>query len=162
MVKPSDFRKNAALTRFLLYIPQDVATSFTERQLQGIQQALQTTPWRQHELDMRFTVWSPWQRYYLVLVGGRERRSPERLKQEALANSVWRPANLLLAFSFFCVSILAFIGLISLPTHLLDTSPELIVHPTGTPFKADQQSCEESGRIWQDNECIDYEHDPNF
>lgn len=36
------------------------------------------------------------------------------------------------------------------------------IHPTGIPWLQSQESCESTGRLWQDDICWDTEHDPTF
>lgn len=36
------------------------------------------------------------------------------------------------------------------------------IHPAVMPFKGDQKSCETSGRVWEDESCLDYNYDPSF
>lgn len=36
------------------------------------------------------------------------------------------------------------------------------VHPTGIPWLETQADCEKSGRVWQEGNCWDSEHDPTF
>ncbi len=42
------------------------------------------------------------------------------------------------------------------------TSSLNIIHPTSIPGIKDQKKCELAGRVWQDNKCWDYEHNPSF
>ncbi|MEM6251506.1 MAG: hypothetical protein AAF821_01165 [Cyanobacteria bacterium P01_D01_bin.156] len=35
-------------------------------------------------------------------------------------------------------------------------------HPAVLPFRTDQDTCEENGAIWMDQECVDYGHNPTF
>lgn len=36
------------------------------------------------------------------------------------------------------------------------------IHPVAVPFKENGADCEKSSRKWQDDTCIDYEHNPGF
>lgn len=35
-------------------------------------------------------------------------------------------------------------------------------HPAQIPWLTTQDSCEQTGRTWQQGRCVDYEHDPRF
>jgi hypothetical protein len=63
-------------------MPEDVANSFTELQLAMIEHALEGGRWRDHPLDVRLSIPLVWKRFYLVLLAGPERRSPERRNYE--------------------------------------------------------------------------------
>ncbi|MTJ08829.1 hypothetical protein [Anabaena sp. UHCC 0204] len=47
--------------------------------------------------------------------------------------------------------------LISYVTSSLNT-----IHPTSIPGIKDQENCEATDRVWRDNKCWDYEHNPAF
>ncbi|NJR66147.1 MAG: hypothetical protein HC772_13845 [Leptolyngbyaceae cyanobacterium CRU_2_3] len=36
------------------------------------------------------------------------------------------------------------------------------VHPTAIPWLQTRSACEETGRIWDNNNCWDQEHSPDF
>jgi hypothetical protein len=70
--------------RFLARIPADLANSFTPDQLAAIQRAFGTRYAMEHTVDVRRTVTLPWGRFYLVLLGGRDRRREHRRRQASL------------------------------------------------------------------------------
>jgi hypothetical protein len=35
-------------------------------------------------------------------------------------------------------------------------------NPAAIPFLGDRKTCENSGRTWENNQCLDFEHDPTF
>jgi hypothetical protein len=35
-------------------------------------------------------------------------------------------------------------------------------NPAAIPFLGDRKTCERSGRTWENNQCLDFEHDPTF
>lgn len=162
MAKVSSFTKDASLNRFLKRFPEEVANSFTGDQLQAMRAALQTTQWRRHPVDIRLTLPLLWKKFYVVLVAGPEQRSQQRRTQDRDKNPVWTLPNLLFIALLMGLGILLSVGIFQLKSISLDFLTETDLHPAGIPFKPDQQSCEESGRIWQDNECIDFAHDPLF
>lgn len=68
---PSD----AFLDRFLTRMRPDVAASFTPDQLAAVRMAFGMRYAMDHAVDVRRTVTLPWGRFYLVLLGGRDRRT---------------------------------------------------------------------------------------
>ena len=70
--------------RFLARIPAELAKSFTPDQLAAIQRAFGTRYAMEHAVDVRRTVTLPWGRFYLVLLGGKDRRSEHRRRQASL------------------------------------------------------------------------------
>lgn len=63
------------ITRFLARIPPDVAASFSPEQLAAVQRAFGMRYAMQHAVDVRRTLYLPWGRYYMVLLGGKDRRN---------------------------------------------------------------------------------------
>lgn len=160
MSKASSFKQNSALERFLRRLPDDVSDSFTVEQLQAMQAALQTTQWRKHPVDIRLTIPVLWKKFYFVLIVGPERRTKRR---NSIA-PIWTPANILFTIGLISVGMLLSIGVWQIKSVSIDflLNPPKDKYPAGIPFKPDQESCETSGRIWQNGECIDYDHDPTF
>ncbi|MBE7381466.1 MAG: hypothetical protein F6J95_008660 [Leptolyngbya sp. SIO1E4] len=162
MTKASPFSKDSALERFLKRLPEEVADSFTVEQLQAMQSALQTTQWRRHPVDLRLTIPILWKKFYVVLVAGPERRSNQRRMLDRAKNPIWTSTNLLFVVGLVSLGIMLSLGLFQLKSLSLNLLPSTEIHPAGIPFKESQAACEETGRVWQDGECIDYEHDPIF
>ncbi|AFZ59962.1 hypothetical protein ACOWPH_17105 [Anabaena sp. PCC 7938] len=77
--------------------------------------------------------------------------------------------NFSVLFTAKCVSLTFFFGtlilggfytgsfMISSVTSSLNT-----IHPTSIPGIKDQEKCENTGRVWRDNKCWDYQHNPAF
>ncbi|TAF09226.1 MAG: hypothetical protein EAZ77_05845 [Nostocales cyanobacterium] len=42
------------------------------------------------------------------------------------------------------------------------TSSLNTIHPTSIPGIKDQEECQSTGRVWQDDKCWDYDHNPSF
>jgi hypothetical protein len=42
------------------------------------------------------------------------------------------------------------------------TSSLNIIHPTSIPGIKEKEECEVKNKIWRDNKCWDYEHNPSF
>lgn len=145
--------------RLLARMPPEVAATFTPLQQHALHEALQP---RQHTIDLRLSIPWIWTRFYLVVLVGEEKRSASRRRLEAAKHPVWTVCNFIAIMS--TTSLLGF-GLISLiqlsmrqSSSLLDRDPA----PAEIPFKADQESCESSGRVWADGACFDYNHSPKF
>jgi hypothetical protein len=49
-----------------------------------------------------------------------------------------------------------------IPSFSALSSTNSIVHPTSIPWLQNQKDCEKTGRIWQDGECWDQQHSPEF
>ena len=156
-------KKKIVFAQFANRLPPHILSSFSEAQIESIQQALEPRSWQQHPVDIRLSIPFLGRRFYLVFVAGKEKRSSERLAKENTFRQFWTPSNMLLIFLVIVSGILSLLGLLYLSSNSLaifKKSSE--VAPVGIPFKRDKASCEESGRIWQDDRCIDYEHDPIF
>lgn len=156
----STVRSHQELENLLQHIPPHLAATFDDTQLDAIEQALQARSWQSHAVDIRLSVPFLWQRFYLVLLAGQERRSPERLAQDRHRHPLWTPGNALIVVGGMALGSLILLAMLLL--NRVDLSPTRPVAPAGIPFKHDRASCEESGRIWREGECIDYEHDPIF
>jgi hypothetical protein len=42
------------------------------------------------------------------------------------------------------------------------TSTATVSHPTSIPWLTDKSQCQHTHRIWRDNKCWDYKHNPMF
>jgi len=115
------------LAQFFSRIPADVAATFSDAQVDAVKRAFGARSWGAHSIDLRFSVPLPWRRYYVVLLVGKERRDPERLRLERLLY----PLNLLTsAFAF-----IAFLSVIAVPllalAYLLKTALGIDLLPDG-------------------------------
>lgn len=146
-----------ALDDFLTNIPPYIAATFTRNQLEAIAAALEKRKWQRHPVDIRLSLPCLWKRFYVVFIAGEERRSPDRRKAEV---PLWTPANIVTLCCLACVGGLASLSLVLLAqTNWAFLSQN---YSTIIPFKEDQASCEESGRVWREDQCYDDEHDPVF
>ncbi|NJL88122.1 MAG: hypothetical protein HC886_22595 [Leptolyngbyaceae cyanobacterium SM1_1_3] len=156
-MKLSD-QKNEFFEQFTERLPPHILASFSEAQLGAMREALKTRAWRQHSVDLRLSLPLLWKRFYVVLVAGPERRIPGR----RTAPLLWTPGNLLVMFLVSLAGVLILSGFLHLSSVSLAPLLKQDAAPVGIPFKRDRASCEKSGRIWQEDQCIDYEHDPTF
>ncbi len=91
-VSPTD--DGPSFCRWLLAnVPQEVAASFTASQLEAIENALENRSRRRLPLDIRLAIPFFRGRFFLVFLGGSEKRSPERLKRERIKHALWTFTN---------------------------------------------------------------------
>ncbi|MFO1190219.1 MAG: 3-phosphoshikimate 1-carboxyvinyltransferase [Alphaproteobacteria bacterium] len=115
------------LIQFFGRIPKDVASTFTDAQLDAVKRAFGARSWGAHRIDLRFSIPLPWRRYYVVFLCGTERRDPERRHLERIL----RPLNWLgVAFA-----VAAFVSLVSVPllilAYLMKTAMGIDLAPDG-------------------------------
>ncbi len=87
--------------RLLESMPEEVASSFTELQLETIEHVLEGGKWRAHPVDVRLSIPVLRRRFYFVLLAGPERRSAERRKYERARRPVRVIADMILGALFF-------------------------------------------------------------
>jgi hypothetical protein len=131
-----------------------LAASFSPAQRQALQEAL--TP-RSHTVELRFI--APfWPKFYLVILAGADTRDRPR----SWPGQIWKPLNFVVVVGGILTGLLTLLGMMQFPKLSQSSLMHWQAAPAGIPFKADRSSCEQSGRIWQDNTCIDYDHNPTF
>ncbi|MDA0673394.1 MAG: hypothetical protein O3C67_06775 [Cyanobacteria bacterium] len=155
-------RPRPVLDDLLAKMPPNVTATFTAKQLEAMESALENRQWRRHPVDLRMSLPFFWTRFYFVLVAGEERRSEERIRQVQAAHPLWTPGNMFVLGGLIMMGVMALLSLTLLVS--LDWRGILRPgnYPADIPFKEDQENCESSGRTWQNGECIDYEHNPTF
>lgn len=154
--------ENGAFNALLRRLPPEVAASFSPRQQQALQQALQTQNSSRHPIDLRLSIPCWPRRIYLVLLVGQERRPMARLKQCDRTKLISRrQAGLMLGCLLLGVgSVLA----LSQAPNWVEAQQErpVKIHSTSLPFKTSEEDCHEMDRIWKDDQCFAPQHDPNF
>lgn len=85
-----------SVRRVLGRMPAALRASFTEAQIAGLDAALDANHPTRHAINLRVTLFG---RAYLVILGGREQRSPERRAEERLRHPLRSPGNI----GFLCV-----------------------------------------------------------
>ena len=78
------FDSDGLLTGLLHNLPEDARGLFSEDHLTALSAACGKLKWGRHPIDMRLSIPTLFSRYYLVLVGGPERRAAGRLADEKL------------------------------------------------------------------------------
>ncbi len=144
--------------RLLFRIPQEVCTTFTPTQIQAIEAAL--VP-RSHAVDLRLSLPFFGQGSCLAIAAGPNRCAHDHNLQKR--NPFVMPA----VFTSVLIGAASIFGLVHLRGSKLLAQPDQFTkekgfHPTAVPFKTNRGECEESGREWMDNQCIDTVHDPVF
>ncbi|MBE9111156.1 hypothetical protein IQ273_17260 [Nodosilinea sp. LEGE 07298] len=137
----------------------EVAVTFSPAQVEALKVAL--TP-RRHPVNIRLSLPLGITRVYLVVLAGTELRSSDRLRQSAAQHPLWTPMNILVMAGTMGFSILALLAMVQLDNTDLSKVFNPKAAPASIPFKADRNSCEESGRIWREGSCLDLSHDPTF
>ncbi|MGD1866881.1 MAG: hypothetical protein ACFB0D_20205 [Phormidesmis sp.] len=156
----SHMRRTTPNTYYLLSrMPEAVRITFNWPQIKAIEAAL--VP-RRHIIDLRLALPFLGKGAYLVFAAGPNRRSHYRNLQNR--NPLVIPAVITSA----TVGAGTLLGLIYLKGSALLAEPDPVFakdeafHPTAVPFKKNRGECEESGRQWIDDQCIDKAHDPVF
>jgi hypothetical protein len=78
------FDSDGLLTGLLHNLPEDARGLFSEDHLTALSAACGKLKWGRHPVDMRLSIPTLFSRYYLVLLGGPERRDGGRLADEKL------------------------------------------------------------------------------
>ena len=113
MNRPVDYP--SVRKRLLDRMPDDVADSFTDLQLQMLEHALDGGRWRQnHLVDIRLTVPFPWSQLYFVFLAGRDKRSPQRRSHERAKHPVMTAANVITYCLLVLLGVPAVIGLVQI------------------------------------------------
>ena len=99
----------------LARLPDEFHTSLTPDLIRAIAEAATPRSWATHPVDIRLSIPLPFGRYYLALVAGPERRSPERRAAEVETHRVVTASNVLFVMSIVVV----FYGVLGLAALLL-------------------------------------------
>lgn len=82
--------------QFMRVLAPDVRDSLSEAQKEAIREAVRNGPWENHPIDLRFSVPTPFGRFFMTVVAGRERRSAARRAIERERHPLLGRGNLLL------------------------------------------------------------------
>ena len=89
------FDSDGLLTGLLHNLPEEARVLFSEGHLTALSSACDKLKWSRHPVDMRLSIPTLFNRYYLVLLGGPERRAAGRLADEKLRHPFRTLANFL-------------------------------------------------------------------
>lgn len=93
--------KDPFFSYFFRHLNPDIAATFTEAQLDAVKRAFGTRYSGSHAIDLRLSL--PLKRhYYLVVLGGKERRSPEKRQSRLVAAQSQQASNDPFVSRFFC------------------------------------------------------------
>jgi hypothetical protein len=153
-VSCSTVPRRTAFEQLLQRLSPEIVASLTPTQMEALQSASRGIQTGNHAVDLRLILPFPGRGFYVVLLGGRERRSIKRLRAEH--------PRYLYSTLLGGLALLGLLAAITVPTVLwlaqVNTAgQQSAVHPTAIPWLQDQQSCEATGRIWQQEECWERE-----
>ncbi len=83
------------LETLLEKLPPEIVESFTPEQRAALWQASKPMSWRRHPINLRMSMPIFGRRYFLTVVGGEERRNPDRLVRERHLYPLRTAGNLL-------------------------------------------------------------------
>jgi hypothetical protein len=112
---PTEGSKNGLLEGLLERLNEDQRRSFSSVQIDALREACGKLKWNQHPVDIRLSIPLLIARYYLVILGGRERRSAGRRRFERERFPLGKLGNVIfitvigLAFLYLAVFIEAMI-----------------------------------------------------
>lgn len=144
--------------RLLSRLLPEVRATFTLTQIQAMEAAL--IP-RNHVIDLRLSIPFLGKGSYLAVAAGPNRRA--RYRRPRKGNPLIMPA----VFTSALIGAVSILGLVHLRgsktfTKFNQFTKKEEFHPTTVPFKTNRGACEESGRQWIDDQCVDTIHDPVF
>ncbi|MGH8002046.1 MAG: hypothetical protein ACREPR_22110, partial [Brasilonema sp.] len=134
---------------------------FTKEELKAIQKAFGSRTSTRHPLDLRVSVPIPGLRFYLVLLADPEGRLKQHLQSKKSVSSLWTPSNIMFLIGFFIILLTSGFTTFSFVLSLLP-STSTSFYPTSIPWLYSKSECEHTGRIWRNEKCWDYEHNPMF
>lgn len=146
-------------------IHPDIKNTLTIEQIAAIQKAFGYNTWTsQHPLDLRVTLPIPGLRFYMVLLGGPEKRSKQRLQYGKFLNPVWTPNNIIFMIGFLAALSVCTLPILSGLLSLINSisNYHFATSPTSIPWIFDQSECERTGRTWSEGKCWDDQHDSLF
>lgn len=92
-------------------LPKDIIDSFSAEQKAALWAAANAPTWRRHPVNLRFALGIFGRRYFVTLVAGPERRSPDRQRRERMLNPIKTASNILFLVgslaSFYLAAVLA-------------------------------------------------------
>lgn len=103
MYKNPLIESSPALQRLFDRMPPQATSLFSDEQISMLHMGIMASQPRKHAIDIRLSI--PLLKMYLVVFGGKERRSRQRLKREQAAHALATVSNLL-----FLASVLLMMG----------------------------------------------------
>ncbi len=106
LVKPAESH-NGLFEAIIERTPEAVHASFSQAQLSASKEATEAIKWGKHPIDIRLSIPSLFNRYYLVLIGGKERRDNTRLANERKRHPFNRIGNYLFIAAVIALGVYA-------------------------------------------------------
>ncbi|MEH1922807.1 hypothetical protein [Nostoc sp.] len=147
--------------RLFAQINPQIASTFTDKQIEALKKAFSYNKSSPHFLDIRVSIPIPRLEFYLVLLAGSERRSQNRLRSEKGLYPFWTLSNSLFIIGFSIILLICSFTILSFILSSLNLTSTLY-YPTSIPWIYDKSECEYTNRVWRDDKCWDYKHSPNF
>lgn len=114
-MKPTGLQRAAGdpfLEEFFSRIPREVAVSFSDDQLLAIKLAFAARHRGAHAIDLRISIPTPFQRIYVVVLAGLERRNAFRRRKERASSPLATLGNIIFGAAFFGALFLALLGVL--------------------------------------------------
>ncbi|CCG41628.1 hypothetical protein [Magnetospirillum molischianum] len=92
-MRPSE--DEVPLDVLLANVPDEVMKSFTSEQRAALWNAAKPISWRHYPINIRLSFSFFGRRHFITIVGGNERRSPERIHREQSRHPIRTAGNLL-------------------------------------------------------------------
>ncbi|NMG06984.1 hypothetical protein [Brasilonema sp. UFV-L1] len=150
-----------ALKQLLAKIPQEIIDTFTEEERKTIQKAFGRHTLTRHPLDLKVSIPIPGLNFYLVLLADPEGRFKQRLQSQKSLYFLWNPSNIMFIIGFFIILLTSGFTTFSFVLSLFP-STSTSFYPTSIPWLDSKSKCEHTRRIWRNEKCWDYEHNPMF
>lgn len=157
MIRPS--KPKSSFYQVIDRIPPDTIATFSDKQLEELQQAFQYFSWKKHPVDVRLSIPFFGHGFYLVMLAGPEKRSVQRLKSDDPCYLQKTVTALALLTLLMGGGTLLFLMKVLPP---VVAEEKLEDYPTAIPWLQTADGCEQTGRMWRDGTCWDDEHDPSF
>jgi hypothetical protein len=153
-------RADASFDQVMSRMPPESKAAFTADQMDALKLAFRQVNWKSnHAIDIWLSIPCFKRGIYVAFLAGQERRSPQRLRAERPYYHRKAIAGLaILSLALGGVAVLGY-GAIRLT---LQASQRDQVHPTAIPWLQSRSACEQTGRTWENNECWDQGHSPDF
>lgn len=159
-------KKDSLHTQLISKLSPETLATFTPAQLKALKSACQQLHWKDHAIDIRLSIPFPGNGYYAVFLAGKEKRSRQRLRVERSKRSKQSPVPLVMFVSTVsvlgCSVALGSLKATEILLHGLETLNHSTPHATAIPWLTNESECTHTGRSWQDDQCWDAKHSPDF
>ncbi len=151
---------NLAFEQVWSQINPEIKNTFNEEQIKAIKKSFHASD---RPLDLRISFPISNFSFYLVLLGGKERRSKQRLQYERSLHPLWTPINSLFLFVVLIILSTSTFAIFSDVLSSVNYTFSIVTeNPTSIPWIDNESDCQYTRRTWRDNKCWDSEHSPMF